>query len=126
VRRRLLTGGLGSVVANAPGADGDAVLVVEGEPLLLDGEDATLKYVFGKSSHNSRSSRSCAAEFSYGRRVELGYARVSTAKQDPERQIEALVAVGIARERIYLDNKSGATVDRRGLRAVLVFARRAM
>jgi len=56
--------------------------------------------------------------------VELGYARVSTAKQDLERQIDALTAVGIARERIYLDKKSGAAVDRPGLRAVLGFARR--
>jgi len=63
------------------------------------------------------------AEFSYGRSVELGYARVSTAKQDLERQIDALTAVGIALERIYLDNKSGAAVDRPGLRAVLEFAR---
>jgi len=77
-----------------------------------------------KSPHNGVSRRSYAAEFSYGRRVELGYARVSTAKQDLERQIEALTAVGIAPERIYLDNKSGAAVDRPGLRAVLGFARR--
>jgi len=56
--------------------------------------------------------------------VELGYARVSTAKQDLERQIDALTSVGIAPERIYLDNKSGATVDRPGSRAVLGFARR--
>ncbi len=49
---------------------------------------------------------------------------MSTARQDLERQIEALTAVGIARERIYLDNKSGAAVDRPGLRAVLGFARR--
>jgi DNA invertase Pin-like site-specific DNA recombinase len=56
--------------------------------------------------------------------VELGYARESTAKQDLSRQIDALTAVGIARERIYLDNKSGAAVDRPGLRAVLGFARR--
>jgi len=56
--------------------------------------------------------------------VELGYARESTAKQDLERQIDALTAVGIAPERIYLDNKSGATVDRPGLRAVLGLARR--
>ncbi len=54
----------------------------------------------------------------------MGYARVSTAKQDLERQIDALTAVGIALERIYLDNKSGATVDRPGWRAVLEFARR--
>ncbi len=56
--------------------------------------------------------------------MELGYARESTAKQDLERQIDALTAVGIAPERIYLDNKSGATVDRPGLRAVLGLARR--
>ena len=77
-----------------------------------------------KSPHNGVSRRLYAAEFSYGRRVELGYARVSTAKQDLERQIEALTAVGIARERIYLDNKSGARVDRPGLRAALGFAQR--
>ena len=55
--------------------------------------------------------------------VELGYARVSTAKQDLDRQIEALADAGVARERIYVDKKSGATVDRPGLRAVLDFAR---
>ena len=55
--------------------------------------------------------------------VELGYARVSTAKQDLDRQIEALVDAGVARERIYVDKKSGATVDRPGLHAVLEYAR---
>jgi DNA invertase Pin-like site-specific DNA recombinase len=55
--------------------------------------------------------------------VELGYARVSTVKQDLDRQIDALVRVGIVRERIYVDKKSGATVDRPGLRAVLEYAR---
>jgi DNA invertase Pin-like site-specific DNA recombinase len=48
---------------------------------------------------------------------------MSTARQDLERQVDALTAVGIARERIYLDSKSGA-VDRPGLRAVLGCARR--
>ena len=56
--------------------------------------------------------------------VELGYARVSTAKQDLDRQIEALLErIGIDRERIYVDKKSGATIDRPGLRAVLEYAR---
>lgn len=55
--------------------------------------------------------------------MDLGYARVSTAKQDLERQIDALVAVGIARERIYIDKKSGSTVDRPGLREVMAYAR---
>ena len=56
--------------------------------------------------------------------MDIGYARVSTAKQDLERQIEALVEAGVARERIYLDKKSGATTDRPGLRAALAYARR--
>jgi DNA invertase Pin-like site-specific DNA recombinase len=55
--------------------------------------------------------------------VQLGYARVSTAKQDLDRQIEALAEAGIARERIYVDKKSGATVDRPGLAKALAYAR---
>ena len=55
--------------------------------------------------------------------MDLGYARVSTAKQDLERQIDALTAAGIPTERIYLDKKSGATTDRPGLRTVLEHAR---
>jgi len=41
--------------------------------------------------------------------VELGYARVSTAKQDLDRQIDALTTAGIPTDRIYLDKKSGVT-----------------
>jgi hypothetical protein len=59
----------------------------------------------------------------YGRRVDLGYARVSSAKQDLDRQVDALHQAGIAPERIYLDKKSGATTDRPGLRAALEYAR---
>lgn len=59
----------------------------------------------------------------YGRRVDLGYARVSTIKQDLDRQIDALTATGIPPERIYLDKKSGATTDRPGLHEVVAYAR---
>jgi DNA invertase Pin-like site-specific DNA recombinase len=59
----------------------------------------------------------------YGRPVDLGYARVSTVKQDLDRQIDALTATGIPLERIYLDKKSGATVDRPGLRELIGYAR---
>jgi len=45
--------------------------------------------------------------------AELGYARVSTAKQDLDRQVDALTAAGIPAKRIYLDKNSGATTDRR-------------
>jgi len=55
--------------------------------------------------------------------MDLGYARVSTAKQDLDRQIHALEHVGIPAQRIYVDKKSGATVDRPGLRAALDYAR---
>jgi len=55
--------------------------------------------------------------------VELGYARVSTVKQDLDRQIDALTTAGVPAERIYLDKKSGATVDRPGLRKVIEYAR---
>lgn len=55
--------------------------------------------------------------------MDLGYARVSTAKQDLDRQVEALMAAGVARDKIFLDKKSGATTDRPGLRAALEYAR---
>jgi len=55
--------------------------------------------------------------------VELGYAPVLTAKQDLDRQIDALTIAGIATERIYLDKKSGATTDRPRLRVLLDYAR---
>ena len=55
--------------------------------------------------------------------MDLGYARVSTAKQDLDRQIDALTTAGIPAERIYLDKKSGSTTDRPGLKAVLEYAR---
>ena len=62
-------------------------------------------------------------DFRYVGPMDLGYARVSTAKQDLDRQVDALQAVGIDPTRIYLDKKSGSTVDRPGLRAVLEYAR---
>lgn len=55
--------------------------------------------------------------------MDLGYARVSTVKQDLDRQVDALTAVGVSAERIYLDRKSGATVDRPGLRELMDYAR---
>ena len=41
-----------------------------------------------------------ADDYRYGRPVDLGYARVSTAKQDLDRQLDALTGVGIPAERI--------------------------
>jgi predicted site-specific integrase-resolvase len=55
--------------------------------------------------------------------LELGYARVSTTKQSLERQLDALATVGLPHERIYIDKKTGATVDRPGLTNLLAYAR---
>ena len=56
--------------------------------------------------------------------MELGYARVSTSKQDLTRQIDALTKAGIDPANIYVDKKSGATTERPGLQALLGYARR--
>ena len=65
------------------------------------------------------------ADYRYGPGMDLGYARVSTAKQDLDRQLDALAKAGIPPERIYLDKKSGAgaTASRPGLQAALGYAR---
>jgi len=73
--------------------------------------------------HNGVSAVSYGDNFRYGPRMNLGYARVLTAKQDLERQVDAPATAGIPGERIYLDKKSGATTDRPGLHAVLEYAR---
>ncbi|MEZ5151213.1 recombinase family protein [Rhodococcus zopfii] len=55
--------------------------------------------------------------------MELGYARVSTSKQDLARQIDALTKAGIDPANVYVDKKSGATTERSGLQALLGYAR---
>jgi DNA invertase Pin-like site-specific DNA recombinase len=57
------------------------------------------------------------------RGLDLGYARVSTTKQHLERQLSALAAAGIPDDRIWTDKKTGATVERDGLDALLGYAR---
>jgi DNA invertase Pin-like site-specific DNA recombinase len=46
--------------------------------------------------------------------MDIGYARVSTTKQDVTRQLDALAAAGVASEHIYMDKKSGATRNCQG------------
>jgi DNA invertase Pin-like site-specific DNA recombinase len=58
------------------------------------------------------------------RGLDLAYVRVSTTKQSLERQLDALAAAGIPDERTFADKKTGATVDREGLTALLAYARR--
>jgi DNA invertase Pin-like site-specific DNA recombinase len=54
---------------------------------------------------------------------DLGYARVSSTKQSLDRQLAALADAGISNSRIYVDRKTGATVDRPGLTKLLAYAR---
>lgn len=51
--------------------------------------------------------------------MDIGYARVSTAKQDLARQVDALTAAGISAEHVFVDKKSGATTARPGLQDAL-------
>ncbi len=69
------------------------------------------------------SQQPCSHDFRYAQSVELGYARVSTSKQDLDRQIDALTKAGIEQANIYVDKKSGTTTDRPGLQALLGYAR---
>ena len=66
-----------------------------------------------KSSHNGVSRESYAAEFSCGPMLQLGYARVSTAKQDLERQI-ALRSCGVGR---YAGDKERSKEPAEGLQS---------
>ena len=58
------------------------------------------------------------------RGFDLAYCRVSTTKQSLERQLDAITTAGIPDERIFTDKKTGATIDRDGLAALLAYARR--
>lgn len=53
----------------------------------------------------------------------LGYARISTTKQDLTRQLDALAGAGVDAAHTYVDRKSGATTNREGLQQLLAYAR---
>lgn len=54
----------------------------------------------------------------------LGYVRVSTAEQNDERQIRALLEQGVEQENIYIDKQSGKNTDRPALKEMLNFCRK--
>lgn len=53
----------------------------------------------------------------------FGYARISTADQNPDHQIDALLRAGVDRNDIYLDKASGAKASRPSLDLVLKLLR---
>jgi DNA invertase Pin-like site-specific DNA recombinase len=53
----------------------------------------------------------------------IGYARVSTARQSLDQQVDALIASGVQAERIYSDKLSGSRSDRPGLGQLLDYVR---
>ncbi len=55
--------------------------------------------------------------------MDIGYARVSTTKQDLARQMDPLADAGIEPQHIYVDKKSGATTNRPGLQEAMRQAR---
>lgn len=48
----------------------------------------------------------------YGRHMDFGYARVSTADQNPDHQIDALLRAGVDEQNIHIDYASGAKASR--------------
>ncbi len=48
-----------------------------------------------------------------------GYARVSTVDQDPQLQLDALAAAGVAADHVVVDQASGSRKDRHGLNQLL-------
>lgn len=75
--------------------------------------DCLSTYLFSSISH-----RRTEATFDTVDSMEFGYARVSTSHQDLERQLDALEKHGIPRDRIYVDKRTGANVDRPGWQAL--------
>jgi len=51
--------------------------------------------------------------------ADFGYARVSTADQDPQLQLDALAAAGVPTGNVYVDHASGTRQDRPALAEVL-------
>ncbi|MFI6966740.1 recombinase family protein [Streptomyces sp. NPDC050149] len=93
-----------------------------------DGRLSTLADVFTNpqvgSADNSRRKTASMNDRPGGfRHTLIGYARVSTADQNPDRQIDALIRAGVDRDTIHVDLASGAKASRPKLDRALQRAR---
>ncbi len=66
----------------------------------------------GNVENPRRKSTSVNGAASRFRHVLIGYARVSTADQNPDHQIDALLRAGVDRDNVHLDTASGAKASR--------------
>jgi DNA invertase Pin-like site-specific DNA recombinase len=60
----------------------------------------------------AKSGKKVVSKFNPAPGRKIGYARVSTADQNPDLQIQALLDYGVSRELIFVDRASGGTLDR--------------
>jgi DNA invertase Pin-like site-specific DNA recombinase len=74
----------------------------------------------GNSRRESTSANGSADRF---RHMLIGYARVSTADQNPDHQIDALIRAGVDRDHIHVDTASGAKASRPKLDLVMQLLR---
>lgn len=77
----------------------------------------------GTVENSRRKSTSVNAKADRFRRMLFGYARVSTAEQNPDHQIDALLRAGVDRDHIHIDTASGAKASRPKLDLVLQLLR---
>jgi Resolvase, N terminal domain len=120
-RRRLVTPD--RIYAKVP-CDGLSQFLGSGSPRAGPSKNGATppKFVPQLSSFR-RPARGVQDKYRYGDSMDIGYARVSTAKQDLDRQIDALRGEGIPDRHIYVDKKSGSTTNRPGLHEALDQAR---
>lgn len=72
----------------------------------------------------AKGSKKAASKSNNDPALKIGYARVSTADQNPDMQIQALLDYGVKRELIFVDHASGGTLDRPNFIRALKYVQR--
>ncbi|MDG3013672.1 recombinase family protein [Speluncibacter jeojiensis] len=93
------------------------------KPSIVDGSTSSTFPQVRPVDNSRRESTSDNRDWRYCRRMLLGYARVSSADQNPDHQVDALRRAGVAAENIHVDHASGAKASRPKLDLVLKLLR---